>query len=417
MKLRVILIAALAALGSLVAVPTPAQAVDRDVLFFGSAGGTQVTVLGGVVDAQPTASSAIGCTGQAPLSTSASTATVNLPKVLVAGLATSKVATSNVFGGVQLVSTARTAKVNVLNGLITADAVETTATSRKVNGVVSGATNTKFLNLKIAGVKVNANPGPNFGVNLPKIAKVQLNVQQVVAGHFGGPAYRGAGVLIELLAPVGALPAGARIIINPVYAEIANGFAVPPGTGNAFGVSVQAAVGDAVTANVGPLGAVGINCLDADGVLRTDRVVSLPLAPLLNLGVIETTGRGVLTQGFSSVTMTSRVADVNLLNGLIRADVLGGVASVTQAGEGPVQAFTATTLTNLVIDGHLIPIDVSPNTVIEIPGIARVTINHEERTADSAEVRVLDVVLLAPFGSLSTGARIQVGYAKASLAD
>lgn len=414
MKLRVILLASLAALASVVAVPAATQAASPDVLFFGSAGGTQVNALGPVLDVQPTASSAIGCTSQVPLTHSASTATVKLPGLINAGVATSRVQTSRIIAGVQLLSNARTTGLVALNGLVTADAIETTAISRRVNGVVSGSVGTKFLNLKVGGVKVPINPPKNFGVNIPKVAKVLVNVQNNVTGHYGGPAYSGAGVVIQLLAPAGGYPAGASIVINPVYAEIALGFAVSPGAGTAFGVKIQAAVGDAVTANVGPIGSEGISCLNSDGVTHVDRVVSLPLAPLANVGVIENTGRGILIPGFSSVLMTTRVADVDLLGGLIKADALVGTASVSQVADGPVIPGVSTTLTNLRIDGNLIPIDVAPNTVIDIAGIARVTINHQAITADSAEVRVLDVVLLAPFGNLSAGARIQVGYAAAT---
>lgn len=85
---------------------------------------------------------------------------------------------------------AQTAKVSLLAGLITADEVITTAQAQQPlttsgPGTVTVSGSTTFTNLRIGGLAIAANPGPNTTIGLPLIGSVVLNQQTTVAGGDG----------------------------------------------------------------------------------------------------------------------------------------------------------------------------------------------------------------------------------------
>lgn len=115
------------------------------------------------------------------------------------------------------------------------------------------------------------------------------------------------------------------------------------------------------------------------------------------------------------VQMTSRaqIAGLNLLNGAITADALD-TSAVSRVVDGVPFGFAATKLVHLTIGGTLIPVDVKPNTTINIPGIAKVVINESipQYFQNDAYVRVrgsaLHVTLLKAQGGAPAGAEIWV---------
>ena len=85
---------------------------------------------------------------------------------------------------------AQTANVDLLGGLITANEVDTTAQAQQPLtstglGPVATAGTTTFTNLRVAGVAISANPGPNTTISLPLVGSVVLNQQTPVAGGDG----------------------------------------------------------------------------------------------------------------------------------------------------------------------------------------------------------------------------------------
>lgn len=85
---------------------------------------------------------------------------------------------------------ARTATINLLGGLITADEAVTTAQAVQPlttsgPGAVTTTGATVFTGLRVAGVTIAANPGPNSTIGLPGIGSLTLNQQSTIAGGDG----------------------------------------------------------------------------------------------------------------------------------------------------------------------------------------------------------------------------------------
>ncbi len=74
---------------------------------------------------------------------------------------------------------------------------------------------------------------------------------------------------------------------------------------------------------------------------------------------------------------TNQTAGLNLLGGLITADAI----KVTAQGKVEGGAYTGGVkldLVKLVIAGRTIPINVSPNTAIDVAGLGKVELNKQE---------------------------------------
>ena len=66
----------------------------------------------------------------------------------------------------------------------------------------------------------------------------------------------------------------------------------------------------------------------------------------------------------------------------------------------------------LYINGKkILTLDFKPNTVIEVPGVARIVINEQAKDARANTVTALHVTLLKPRSGLKVGAEIYVGIA------
>jgi hypothetical protein len=84
----------------------------------------------------------------------------------------------------------QTAGLSLLAGLITADVVSTTAQAQQPlttsgPGTVTVSGSTTFTNLRIGGVAIAANPGPDTTISLPLVGSVVLNQQTAIAGGDG----------------------------------------------------------------------------------------------------------------------------------------------------------------------------------------------------------------------------------------
>ncbi|MDQ6696747.1 MAG: hypothetical protein M3Z46_04740, partial [Actinomycetota bacterium] len=89
---------------------------------------------------------------------------------------------------------------------------------------------------------------------------------------------------------------------------------------------------------------------------------------------------------------TSTVAGANLVNGLITATVVkadahatrtNGVTSLTDEGTG---------FGSITVNGQVL-LNVQPNTVRVIPGVGTLYLRREIRTANSIEIRMIELVV------------------------
>ena len=409
-------LAVTAAVGALVIAPGAGSAATPSHMV-GFAGGTMVHAVGTTVTSGMTSESNVD-TDQTGVTNQNALASVDVTDLVHVGAITSSASTVAVPGGVSVVTHARTANVNLLDGAIIINAVDTVDTASIINGNPSHSVNTTFVGLKIGNSKLPATISQNFNINIPNVAQVVLN------GGFesdGGPGSgtimtEGAGLYLSLLHQRGNNMTGTQVWLNPTYAAIAPTKPVTGANigGFAYGSAVYAAAGQLLNAQSGPTAQISQPMGGTGGVNKVNSTATVNLAPVLTVGAITDTANGVKSPGTGSYsTMTTKLAGISLLNGLIKADALTGVASVKENPDGSTTATTATSFVNLVIAGKSIPINVSPNTVINLANVGTITIRAEAHTANQALVHVLVIKITTASYGLPVGAVIQVGVAAA----
>lgn len=414
----------------LVAVPAPAaQAADPVYWSYAaSTGATYVKVLDGVVQSDLTAQS--GVTGGAKSSTSKnSTAAINVLNLAQLGAVETRTdaVVQQVFGQPQttLKSWARVANVNLLGGLITADALETTVTTTgRADGNGSYTANSRLANIKIAGVKLPLNIPKNYAVTIPGVASVTLNY--TLHGKYDQEegdliGTMGWAVGVTLLQPLGGYSAGVTLLVNPVnqyLSEVAPSSGASFG-GTAYGSRVQAHVGDDITIVSDPTARVGTPVGGSNGRTLTNSTLGVRVPGILTTGAITSTTTSKKDAfGNGEITNTNRTAGINLLGGIVRATAV----KVTAAGklqDGQYTGNMKMELVNLVIAGKTIPIDVAPNTILNIAGLGQVALNLQQTSTAGAfqnAITAVRITLDTAQAGLPVGAVIELGVAYTAIA-
>ncbi|ASN39645.1 hypothetical protein CGQ24_11870 [Arthrobacter sp. 7749] len=74
------------------------------------------------------------------------------------------------------------------------------------------------------------------------------------------------------------------------------------------------------------------------------------------------------------------------------------------------------TFTNLRIVGlPAINASVAPNTVIQVPGLGKVTLHKVSKSSTAIAVTMVEIVLNKAVGTLPVGSTIQIGYSNSSV--
>jgi len=202
------------------------------------------------------------------------------------------------------------------------------------------------------------------------------------------------GVVSALAASAAAVPASAA---NPDYAF----------GGTAGGTQITA-VGTTISSSATAQSAL----FGFQPGQSTNKVASVYVGGLAQVGAVTTdvtsTNQG---NGFKIVSH-ARTAGVSLLGGAIKIQAVDTTSTAAADDANPATASTTTKFVGLTIAGKTYPIDVGPNTGVNIPGVASVTINAQ-RTAVNGKTAVttgagLIVTLLAPKGGAAAGAVIML---------
>lgn len=378
-------------------VAQPASAAEVPFwTYTGTAGGTQITVLGTVVNSDQTAQSAIAGS-RYPNSASNTLASASVDGVLSVGAVTTKVQASTATDGTNKIrSTARTAGINLLNGLITADAVTTVSEATQNGNDLTAKSFTTLANLKIGNTTYPLTVTRNLTVNVPGIAKIVVNESRTTdTGN--SLITRGTGLHITLLQGFGSVPAGADIQLNPTTAGfrlIVPKDATPVG-GYAFGTKV---IADALPAHVlsNETARVTLPGGGTNGRTFSNRTLSINVLSILGLGAVECTSRGTSVPLTADVFHTASIGRVSLLKGIVRADAIKTHAGAKKLADGTMLEEGATQFVNLKIAGVTLPVNIGPNTRIKIPDVGIVIIN--------------EVVVPTDGRIRATGLRIRLGY-------
>jgi hypothetical protein len=143
------------------------------------------------------------------------------------------------------------------------------------------------------------------------------------------------------------------------------------------------------------------------------------ISKLLHLEAISTDVSTSAIDGGSQVTSTAKAADVRLFDGRIRLKAVT-TSSTVKVVDGIASFSSQSQLLGLVVNGRTIPVNVAPNTTIEIPGLAKVVINQTagENLSDAgAKVAAagLEVTLLKDVGSYEKNTVIVLSPTSASI--
>lgn len=390
----------------------PASAATLSYNYFAYSGGSIIRAVGTTISSDLTAQSGISGTA-IPNSSSNKVAGVKVDGLATLGAVETKTSSAaSGLDGVQLTSDSQTLAVSLLNGLITADAVKTRNTTTGSPNGISGTASTQFLNIKIAGVDLPLNIPKNYKVSIPGVATIVLN-GSVQSEQEGGILYnQGYGLGIWLLQPYAGAPTGSTIFLNPTFAALAPGIPVnqPQVGGFAYGTQVLVSAGSEVSGQVGKTAAIGTPPGGTAGKTSTNTTATANVPGVLKASAIISTTTATVSATSAEVTNTNEIAGVNLFDGIITADAIK-VTAHSKKVNGVLTRDLKLEFVNLKVAGNAIPIDVGPNTTINVAGLGKVVINEQIQTSNANRVRGIYVKLLEPKGGLGTGAEVEVAVA------
>ena len=315
-------------------------------------------------------------------------------------------------------TTSRVTDLSVLDGLVTADTVRAVATVRAdTSSIRSTPEGSAIVNLRIAGASVRVDPGRR--VNVPGFGYVSIyNISR-----FGNGTSLG-GVTVEMLRIVITrenaldIPVGAVIVVGHARVGFSRTEAPALLGGAAWGSQATSTLAS-IENRMGRSAAVYLGCFGRGTTQGGNRVDSTDVPNILKTHVVLSRINASAQAGLATVTASSRLENVSLLNGVLTADVIRGVATATVNGTGGSTSFAGSRFVDLRVLGVAIGDDVAPNTRIEVPGLGTLTLyaTQAARDSDSASAGVwmviLDVEVANDFG-LPIGTEIRLARARAT---
>lgn len=146
-----------------------------------------------------------------------------------------------------------------------------------------------------------------------------------------------------------------------------------------------------------------------DGQMADARGDGFSLPGVISTDLLTSVTSGSIGTDQSGAQSVATVADVNVLNGLITAARVIGVATSARTGSGATSDALGSTFENLRVGGVSIADDVAPNTRVSLPGVGYVILNEQLQDASGITVNMIHVVLQSLLGS--TVGEIVVGSA------
>ncbi len=179
--------------------------------------------------------------------------------------------------------------------------------------------------------------------------------------------------------------------------------------GAAYGAQVQATALGLLKTTIGPVPSVTLPSSGSTTPI-SQTLVSIIATGLLNTGVLTASTQGAPG---GEVTSSAQVADV-LVPTVLKADTI--TAQCEAAADGTLSG--SADLANATVGGVAIDADAAPNTVINLAGLATVTLNEQTETgvgtADpQIQVNAVDIQLLPGLTSIGSG-QIIIGHAECS---
>lgn len=355
----------------------------------------------------------LGCNVSARNVTS-SAASLTLGGFATSGSLVDQVTTTRSSTSVTSQASSTLQNVSALGGLITATAINSVATSTATATSLSSTGNVTFVNLIVAGVPITGAVAPNTIIPLPGLGSVTLNEQIPSGNNVSTTDIKVIAIDVKVnQTNVFGLPVGVHIIIANAESSLQRTSSHTVVDANAFGLFAFAKTG-VVFVKSGPWAEAAIGCT---GGTKTVSVASVNVPNVGSTGTITDTASGNITASGATSDGSSTVQAVNLLNGLITADVINSTAHASF--NGSFSSSGTTTLTSLHIAGVPIVVSPAPNTRINIPGVGFVILNEQIVNSSSSMVKIsvnaIDLHITASgVPGLPVGVRVVVGHSSAS---
>lgn len=411
-----VLVSTLVSAGTLVPA-TAAEAAVPAVLqagFTAYAYGTNVFNADWSALAGPTAYVSLACTTTPDRKASNNAAVVSFGKFGKAGASVTTVGSEHKDEWRATESTSTIAGVTLLGGMIKAKAVTAKAMVR-IAGDTWGATNDSVLTeLTILGKKIDVRPARNTKVSvalpgLGTIAEVTLNEQQTRTKANGTFETTTTAMHVKVL-PGSRL--GNTSTVDVLIGR-ANAQLTPPTAGylGGRGFVTKVSLLDG-TVRSGPTSLVSVPCL---GGVSSNRIAAGDLGHVAKVKFASTRAEGTAGD-LAHSKVSSAVAKVSLLGGLVTADAIKSVASAKRSAAGPVElSDEGSTFVNLEVNGKpVLDSDVGPNTKFTVHG-AEITLNKIRKTDTRIAVTQIEIVIRTSQFGLPAHSKVEVAYASASV--
>jgi hypothetical protein len=306
--------------------------------------------------------------------------------ILKAGAVTSTVyARKTTTNTAQVSNTSTITGLNLFGGLVTATAVKAVAsvnaTASQLNGNSTGSV---FTNLVIDGNPISVNPAPGTTITLPGIATIKLNNVVVTGNHTKQRNVTVEMLRIELLPGNSfGLPAGAKIVVAHAVAGYVRNQLPNLVGGQAYAATANATIGSVLQNKIGKAALVSIGCDGTNGKTVTNEIANLDVGNVLNIGTGKTTAFGGIDGSSTVARTTAKIENASLLKVPPLNLPLIGFTAITAAVEDKfngsihTRSVAGTQFAGLKVAGLNIPVNVAPNTRIDLLGFGYVILNEQ----------------------------------------
>src|SRR5581483_1804614 len=186
------------------------------------------------------------------------------------------------------------------------------------------------------------------------------------------------------------------------------------GSSSAYAYIASAQITSPVNVSLGPLAQVGRACSTLPSTTATNSINTLTLGtPATGIFATLATGQDSATTTRSSTSIGSQASataqHVNILNGLITADVLKAVATSNLTLTNATSSSLGTIFTNLVIAGKHIDIAIAPNTVINLAHLGYVVLNEQSQLQGNPDHTSISINMIDIHITLANAFKLPIG--------
>jgi hypothetical protein len=382
------------------------------ILYSAGAYGSQASVAG-IVTVARTAPVAVGSgcgTAKVPSMVTGTVASLNALPLLTTGLVnTSASDAPGIATGSSDVHS-----LTLLAGLISATEIKSVSTTTVDSHQVlqSSAAGSTFVNLNVLGRIINGLPAPNTTIPLANLGRIVLNEQ--ISSRPVGAMHLTVNMvhLYITLTNVLGIPIGTEVIVS----DASSGLTVVGGPGALEGTAYGTTVSGTLLSS-GPTASASVPCQGTNGIVKTNTLAALNLPLILNSGTIVDTAVGTVSPGFVNSETTSTVQGLNLLSGLLTANVIHAHASGTTTDGVNFNFAGGGSFTGISVAGHPeITDNVPPNTQIPILNLGTLYLNRVILNNNTIQNRMVELIVNhSNTLGLPIGLDIKISYAEAGL--